>query len=244
MTRSDGYALLLPSQAVDRRPTRSQHQDARTTPAAQVTLHVYSVSTAASVERVNKVLGKVCKTGAFHAAVEVYSKEWSFGATGKGTGVFCCSPKECEAHTYLHSLPMGSIALSKTQVLASIGRLAKEWQGEDYDLLRCNCCHFADALLAELGLGPLPRQFLSLAGAGAAIVDRALLAKAIGLAVAQAAAHAAAHAVSRVAGAKPVIPDEEVPGSEITAWPSWSLGKGSAWSCQGVASRSRYQRCN
>eukprot|EP00930_Biecheleria_cincta_P004531 TRINITY_DN105443_c0_g1_i1.p1 TRINITY_DN105443_c0_g1~~TRINITY_DN105443_c0_g1_i1.p1 ORF type:complete len:232 (-),score=54.33 TRINITY_DN105443_c0_g1_i1:581-1276(-) len=231
MVRSNGYALLLPSQAVDHRPTRFQDQEARTSPAAQVTLHVYSVSTASSVERVNQVLGKVCKTGAFHAAVEVYSKEWSFGATEKGTGVFCCNPKECEAHKYLHSLPMGSTALSRSQVLASIGRLAKEWQGEDYDLLRCNCCHFADALLAELDLGPLPRQFLSLAGAGAAIADRALLAKAIGLAVAQ----AAANVVSRVAAAKPAIPDKEEDSTK---------GNASAWSCQGVSSRSRYQRCN
>lgn len=235
MSRSDGYALLLPSQAVDRRPIRLQHQDSGAMPTAQVTLHVYSVSTAASVERANKVLGKICKTGAFHGAVEVYGKEWSFGSTEKGTGVFCCSPKQCEAHTYLHSLPMGSTALSKAQVLASIGRLAKEWQGEDYDLLRCNCCHFADALLAELGLGPLPRQFLSLAGAGAAIADRALLAKAIGLAVAQAAAQIAAHAVSKVTVTKSAARDEdEVPSDEISARPSWSC----------VSSRSRYQRCN
>lgn len=33
-------------------------------------------------------------------------------------------------------------------------RLAREWQGEDYDILRCNCCHFSNELLRR-GLRPL-----------------------------------------------------------------------------------------
>eukprot|EP00913_Durusdinium_trenchii_P009777 g9182.t1 len=61
---------------------------------------------------------------------------------------------------------MGSTFLSQQTVLALIGRLAKEWQGDDYDILRCNCCHFSNELLRRLGLGPLPKQFTNLAGTG------------------------------------------------------------------------------
>merc|ERR1719382_1361532 len=105
----------------------------------------------------NKVLGAV-GTGAFHAGVEVCGREWSFGATDDGdTGVFSCRPRGCDAHSYLKALPMGSTAMSERQVYAVIDRLAAEWQGEDYDLLRCNCCHFSDKLLRELGVGGAPR---------------------------------------------------------------------------------------
>ena len=106
---------------------------------------------------VNRMLGHL-HTGAFHTAVEVHGKavsrkclckaqEWSYGYAKKGTGVFCCAPKECNAHIYLYSVPMGSTCLPPQTVLAMVGRLAKEWQGEDYDILRCNCCHFTDELL-------------------------------------------------------------------------------------------------
>ena len=31
-------------------------------------------------------------TGAFHAAIEVYRVEWSYGFTDEGTGIFACDP--------------------------------------------------------------------------------------------------------------------------------------------------------
>ncbi|CAE8743086.1 unnamed protein product, partial [Polarella glacialis] len=113
-------------------------QDPPAVVGAQVTIHVYHVSISSAVQKVNKMLARL-RTGAFHVAVEVYGKEWSFGYTEDGsTGVWCCQPKQCDAHTYLRSLPMGRSRLSQTEVLALIGRLSREWQGEDYDLLRCN----------------------------------------------------------------------------------------------------------
>ena len=45
--------------------------------------------------------------GVFHGAVEVYHREWSYGATRKDqTGVFCCKPKLCPMHTYKQSIYM------------------------------------------------------------------------------------------------------------------------------------------
>ncbi len=42
------------------------------------------------------------------------------------------------------------------QVKSVLLRLRGEWQGVTYDLLQRNCCHFCEALVAELGVGPLP----------------------------------------------------------------------------------------
>ncbi|CAJ1426667.1 unnamed protein product [Effrenium voratum] len=156
---SRGYALLLPSRCNE--PSLSP----RGALVEPVTLHVYSVSGSETVRKVNRVLGKL-RTGAFHTAVEVYGQEWSYGYTEKGSGVFCCNPKECDAHIYLYSVPMGHTSLSQQTILALMGRLAREWQGEDYDILRCNCCHFSNELLRRLGLGSMPKQFLSLASTG------------------------------------------------------------------------------
>merc|ERR1719401_1782300 len=44
-----------------------------------------------------------------------------------------------------------------------------QWRGEDYDLLRHNCCHFADALCVALGVGHIPFWVTNLAGAGASL---------------------------------------------------------------------------
>lgn len=138
-----------------------------------MSLHVYTVSHLASVQKANNVLGKMGGGGAYHAAVEVYGKEWSFGGTfDDSTGVFCCQPGGCDDHAYLKAIPMGSTRMTHPEVLGLIGRLAKEWQGEDYDLLRCNCCHFSDELLRRLGVGAAPRWLNSLAGRGAAVDDQ------------------------------------------------------------------------
>eukprot|EP00930_Biecheleria_cincta_P060341 TRINITY_DN46004_c0_g1_i1.p1 TRINITY_DN46004_c0_g1~~TRINITY_DN46004_c0_g1_i1.p1 ORF type:complete len:268 (+),score=37.27 TRINITY_DN46004_c0_g1_i1:53-805(+) len=244
---SGGCGLLLPSEALDRCLTESKRNDPGAFSPTRVTLHVYRVPTAAAVDKEGKNCGEVGKVGAFHGALEVHGREWSFGHSEKGSGVFCSSPKESEARMYLHSLPMGKTFLSKARVLATIGKLAKQWQGKDYDLRHCNCCHFANAFLAELGLGPLPRQFLSLAGAGASMSDRPLFAKAVTLAVAQA---AAAHAVSNIAAtARPLWRNaDEMSDAEIIVPPSLSLGttlcKASSWSCRRPSSCPRYQRCN
>uniref|UniRef100_A0A7S4V0J2 PPPDE domain-containing protein n=1 Tax=Alexandrium monilatum TaxID=311494 RepID=A0A7S4V0J2_9DINO len=169
-----GYGRLLPSQA--RAPPASlraaEDGAGPGRAAAPVTLHVYHVTGLDAVRRVNKVL-RALGTGAFHTGVEVYGQEYSFGFTDDGgSGVFWCPPGECEAHAYLKSIPMGSVAMSEAQVQSLILQLAEEWQGEDYDLLHCNCCHFSQELCRQLGVGPLPRWVTSLAGTGAAMEDQ------------------------------------------------------------------------
>merc|ERR1719282_274777 len=49
--------------------------------------------------------------------------------------------------------------------------MSKKWLGEDYDLLRKNCCHFSNEFAKRLGVGPIPNWVLNLAGAGATCQD-------------------------------------------------------------------------
>eukprot|EP00438_Fugacium_kawagutii_P024707 Skav235547 [mRNA] locus=scaffold3067:235190:241325:+ [translate_table: standard] len=82
---------------------------------------------------------KAIGTGAFHAGVEVYQTEWSYGGSCNGptgTGIFCCPPK-------------GQL----------INKLKLEWKGQQYDLLRHNCCHFAAPMLAAQGMKALANLF-------------------------------------------------------------------------------------
>merc|ERR1712136_501852 len=95
--------------------------------------------------------------GAFHAAVEVYGQEWSFGyRPDGGSGIFCSRPRQCDLHIYRESVVMGSTLLSELKVHEIMKRMAKEWPGGNYDVLQRNCCHFSEEFCAKLGVGPLP----------------------------------------------------------------------------------------
>ncbi|CAE7347939.1 unnamed protein product, partial [Symbiodinium necroappetens] len=54
-------------------------------------------------------------------------------------------------------------------VILLLSALAQDWQGEDYDILHRNCCHFSDMLCRRLGVGPIPDWITNLAGAGAQV---------------------------------------------------------------------------
>jgi len=136
---------------------------------APVTLHIYDISEGVST-KVNQLL-KPIGTGAFHAAVEVSGNEWSYGYIDEGSGVFSNPPKACSVHTYRESVDMGKTNLSEAEVAKVIEEMRGEWAGVDYDLLRCNCCTFSDALCVKLGVGNVPKWVTNLAGAGATVQD-------------------------------------------------------------------------
>eukprot|EP00927_Polykrikos_kofoidii_P051015 TRINITY_DN44830_c0_g1_i1.p1 TRINITY_DN44830_c0_g1~~TRINITY_DN44830_c0_g1_i1.p1 ORF type:complete len:352 (+),score=79.84 TRINITY_DN44830_c0_g1_i1:65-1057(+) len=140
-----------------------------------VTLHIYDVGTDASVAEVNKILQAV-GTGAFHGGVEVFGQEWSYGYSDEGTGVFCCEPRECQAHRYRESIAMGETIMTPRQVGVILDRLMKEWVGTQYDLLNRNCVLFCDAMIRKLGVGPMPTWVSNLAGAGATLRDAGVIA--------------------------------------------------------------------
>ena len=134
---------------------------------ARVTLHVYDLGQG-QLHAVGSHWA-----GAFHAAVEVYGVEYSFGLNPQpgSTGVFSNEPRRCTMHTYRESVPMGVTTASEPEVHALLLRMRAEWAGPSYDLLHRNCCHFSDALCKELGVGAAPPWLNRAANTGAGIVD-------------------------------------------------------------------------
>jgi len=131
-----------------------------------VSLHIYDVGLSKEVHLCNRVL-KTIGTGIFHCGVEVHGSEWGFEAKG----IFQCRPRQCRGHSYKETLPMGDTVLSHSQVLQLMTMLTKDWEGRSYDLLKHNCCHFANELCHWLGVGSVPNWVTNLAGAGAMVAD-------------------------------------------------------------------------
>lgn len=107
--------------------------------------------------------------GAFHTAVEVYGIEWSFGMTFDdwSSGVASCLPTEDPDHMHREAILQGHTTLSQRDVFLLLDRLRGEWLGCKYNLLTCNCHHFTDCLIQELGCSPLPKHLNNLATEGA-----------------------------------------------------------------------------
>jgi len=111
-------------------------------------------------------------TGAFHAGVEVFSKEWSYGYAIQGSqGVYHCKPRSNDRHRYRESVAMGGTCMTEVEVISLIQDMRSVWVGTDYEILTRNCCHFADAFCRRLGVGPAPRWLMHLAGAGVSLVN-------------------------------------------------------------------------
>eukprot|EP00927_Polykrikos_kofoidii_P002101 TRINITY_DN10814_c0_g1_i1.p1 TRINITY_DN10814_c0_g1~~TRINITY_DN10814_c0_g1_i1.p1 ORF type:complete len:288 (-),score=38.92 TRINITY_DN10814_c0_g1_i1:231-1055(-) len=139
-----------------------------------VTVNVYDVSTTNKpLWSRNGFLYKI-GTGAFHAGVQVFGRELSYGYNGSGSGVFSCEPKKCTDHIFRESVAMGETELNEDDVDDLVKRLTKEWRGAGYDLLHHNCCTFSNVICEHLGVGPLPPWVTNLAAAGATIEDGVL----------------------------------------------------------------------
>lgn len=132
-----------------------------------VTLHVYDVSNDERVANVNYYTKALGAGGIFHAAVEAYGREYSFGgSTANVTGVFASRPKRCPMHHYRESVFLGDCMLSENQVHAILDDLKPKWMARSYNLFRKNCCFFSMELAIELGVGQIPEWVYSLAQTG------------------------------------------------------------------------------
>jgi len=132
-----------------------------------VTLHVYDVSNDERVANVNYYTKALGAGGIFHAAVEVYGREYSFGSSSANvTGVFASRPKRCPMHHYRESVFLGDCILSENQVHAILDDLKPKWMARSYNLFRKNCCFFSMELAIELGVGQIPKWVYSLAQTG------------------------------------------------------------------------------
>merc|ERR1712187_894719 len=64
---------------------------------------------------------------------------------------------------------MGVTEHSSEKIAEIIACMVEEYPGEDYDLLRRNCCHFAEDFCKRLGVGPIPAWIHRLARIGAGV---------------------------------------------------------------------------
>jgi len=138
-----------------------------------VFLNVYDL--VGSLEKTNKVL-KYVGTGIFHAGVEVYGAEYSFGGFedphDEGAGIFeNDEPRQHPVHAYTQSVPMGETQLTEDEVFDLLDNLADEWLGQEYDILNRNCTDFSNEFLKRLGVGTMPGWIKSAAGLGATARD-------------------------------------------------------------------------
>lgn len=129
-------------------------------PKNMVLLNVYDVSQTDLLERVNRIAtanNSMLIGGVFHAGVEVYGKEWSYGATDDDrSGVGACWPRTHPQHTYRATVPMGETSKTDQEVVVILRRLAAEWPGNRYDLIHNNCLSFCNVFLEELGQKRVP----------------------------------------------------------------------------------------
>lgn len=94
--------------------------------------------------------------GFYHGGIEVNGREWTFGSgSGSGTGVMEHTPQE--AGLPLRAvIPLGETELSAGDIERSAWDLGRDFQGNRYNLLTCNCNHFCDAYAYALGVDRLP----------------------------------------------------------------------------------------
>jgi hypothetical protein len=93
--------------------------------------------------------------GIYHSGIEVYGREISFGYSDDGsTGVFevpaGCAGGVMPRIAFKEGVFMGRINRSRYEVDHLLARLADEYPGDSYDLVRRNCNHFANELCLAL----------------------------------------------------------------------------------------------
>mmetsp|Transcript_46208 Transcript_46208/g.84635 ORF Transcript_46208/g.84635 Transcript_46208/m.84635 type:complete len:411 (+) Transcript_46208:68-1300(+) len=148
-----------------------RHSGTGCLPQTPVVLHIYDLAKNETVQGVNSVL-RAMGAGAFHAGVEVFGAEWSYGCQDQpdGSGVFRCPPKGCTDHVYRESLPMGMTTMTPEDVDNLLNMMRMQWFAGGYDLMHHNCCHFCDEFCKELGVDGLPFWVsLNISGIGASM---------------------------------------------------------------------------
>mmetsp|Transcript_124449 Transcript_124449/g.265233 ORF Transcript_124449/g.265233 Transcript_124449/m.265233 type:complete len:204 (+) Transcript_124449:1-612(+) len=140
---------------------------------APVILNVYDLGQCSMIQGLDVVVQDFLHIGGiFHSGVEIYGQEWSYGCTqSPRTGVSCDFPRRNPLHRFKEAIFMGDCGQSREDVQALIMRMQQEWLGPDYDLLRKNCCSFANSLCKRLGVGPIPDWVDRLAHLGGSISD-------------------------------------------------------------------------
>jgi len=140
-------------------------------------------------------------TGAYHVGVEVDNVEYAFGAHNMPnmTGVFTCRPRQSPGFSYRTTIDFGRVEIKKKiqievpaekqgpefgqsrnrqlEIYVNAKEILQElsltYLGNDYNLLRKNCCTFARDALLHLGIKAedIPSWFINISEAGAMTED-------------------------------------------------------------------------
>lgn len=136
-----------------------------------VFLNVYDLASVASIP--NSILcNSIMKTfGAYHVAIEVYGEEWGFFRQDDPDECGICRsrvPRRHPVHVYRQSVNLGCTPFVDFEIWNLLRReLIPAWSGGRYDLIHCNCIHFADEFAKLLKVEPVPPWVKGLHEAGA-----------------------------------------------------------------------------
>lgn len=139
---------------------REANASASATPLSNAHLNVYDLR---GTENVNENISP-WGFGVFHAGVEVYGVEWSFGfvaacdpSAPPASGVYPIIPRSSPIGTYRQTVGLGKLqSHTATDVWKLLTGLAGEWLGHSYHPFNHNCLHFCAELCGHLGLDPPP----------------------------------------------------------------------------------------
>ncbi|GAB2284952.1 hypothetical protein Dimus_019407 [Dionaea muscipula] len=105
--------------------------------------------------------------GVYHSGVQVHEVEYAFGAHDHDTsGIFEVEPKHCPGFTFRKSLLIGRTDLGAKEVRGLMEKLAQDYQGNTYHLIRKNCNHFCKDVCIQLTGKPIPSWVNRLARLG------------------------------------------------------------------------------
>lgn len=125
-----------------------------------VYLNLYDVSNAINIQLLNGIIANKNAAfklgGVFHAGVEINGREWTFGFVSEGSGVKAKTPRTDPQHHFRETVRLPNTRLSEKEVFELLENLSREYMGSSYSLLTRNCCHFAEDLCQQLGVGSLP----------------------------------------------------------------------------------------
>lgn len=101
--------------------------------------------------------------GLHHSGVEIMGSEYSFAS---GAGVFQASPKEAPGARFRESILLGSFEGSQADLNRALDEVKEDFGPDDYNLIRKNCNHFANALVWRLLGRSIPAHINRLADIG------------------------------------------------------------------------------
>jgi len=137
----------------------------------KVILNVYDLSPA------NDILYCV-GMGLHHSGVEILGREYSFASGG---GIFDSAPKEAPGTRFRAAVDLGAFDGGSSELQSAISDLREEFGPDQYNLIRRNCNHFANALVWRLLHRTIPGYVNRLADFGtccSCLLPKKLLAEA------------------------------------------------------------------